>query len=373
MTAVGRILRVLGWSVAGALIAAFLVGYAAPYLPPARYWWTDLFAVLLPPLAATVGVLSAGLLVNATRGRRWAQGSLAAGLLVLILVRFGPRLVGDLGGSSHGPTMRLMTFNVPPTPQSAPAASSPLVTILDVTAPDVVAFQESWMVADDTPRARLLDTSTSLNWLLADSADFLPPTVLPPRTRIYQPVFGRTRLDSLRLYRSTNGGDEGSGLLYTRTRFRWAGRPAILYNIHLHTVGSIRPWRIVRSDWWSIEPWLRFVESYRTAALRRAAQARAIRKRIDREAHPVIVVGDFNSTPHQWVYRHLADGMADALQEGTWGPTPTFPAHRPLVQIDHVLAGPAWRVTAARVHEVHGPDPVSDHRPVTVALQWRGD
>jgi endonuclease/exonuclease/phosphatase (EEP) superfamily protein YafD len=36
------------------------------------------------------------------------------------------------------------------------------------------------------------------------------------------------------------------------------------------------------------------------------------------------------------------------------------------VRIDHVLAGPAWRVTSARVPSLR----LADHRPLLARLRW---
>jgi endonuclease/exonuclease/phosphatase family metal-dependent hydrolase len=43
---------------------------------------------------------------------------------------------------------------------------------------------------------------------------------------------------------------------------------------------------------------------------------------------------------------------------------PTYPAHRPLVQLDHLLAGPGLRAEAAEVLPGVG----SDHLPVRAQL-----
>ena len=79
----------------------------------------------------------------------------------------------------------------------------------------------------------------------------------------------------------------------------------------------------------------------------------------------MLVAGDFNSTPHQWAYRHIAQG----LRAGGGGAT--FPAWRPLVQIDHVLAGPAWCIEATTVLRPRAGRLISDHRPVVAQLRWR--
>jgi endonuclease/exonuclease/phosphatase family metal-dependent hydrolase len=81
---------------------------------------------------------------------------------------------------------------------------------------------------------------------------------------------------------------------------------------------------------------------------------------------PVLVVGDFNSTPHQWAYRHLAQGLQRVGSRDA-----TFPADRPVVRIDHILAGPAWEVVDARVPVPRQDTAISDHRPVTAQLRWR--
>jgi endonuclease/exonuclease/phosphatase family metal-dependent hydrolase len=54
----------------------------------------------------------------------------------------------------------------------------------------------------------------------------------------------------------------------------------------------------------------------------------------------------------------------------SWGGT--YPAERPLVQIDHVLASPAWQITAARI-PADGAAAVSDHRPGVARLRWKRD
>jgi endonuclease/exonuclease/phosphatase family metal-dependent hydrolase len=84
----------------------------------------------------------------------------------------------------------------------------------------------------------------------------------------------------------------------------------------------------------------------------------------------VLVVGDFNSTPHQWAYWHLAQGLQNAAARRVRGWAATFPAQRPIVQIDHVLASPAWQVTAARI-PANGAVGISDHRPVVAYLTWK--
>lgn len=365
-----RLFRVVGWGVLLVPAAVFLVGYTAPYLPPEHFWWTDLFAVFVPPLALFGSVVGIGCVLYGARRRAWTALVGGIALLVLIVVRFGPAISGESSPSGREEALTVMTYNLPPTPNPAATNPSPVSDLVQSEAPHVIALQESWLAGGPITRSTTEDTSPSLRGFVADSLGYGPPRAVPRTPRIYQPVLGRIPLDSLQMY-GPEEEESDSFFRYTRTRFRWDDRQAVLYNVHLHTVGQVRPWRADPDTWLRLDPWVRFFDSYRTAALRRAKQARAIRSRIEREQHPVIVAGDFNSTPHQWAFHHIADGLQYAVQKGAWEWTATFPARRPLVQIDHVLADPAWAITDTRVPALKATGAASDHRPLVVGLQWR--
>lgn len=80
---------------------------------------------------------------------------------------------------------------------------------------------------------------------------------------------------------------------------------------------------------------------------------------------PVIVAGDFNSTPTGKIFRTFA--RAAALRASPTLPIGTWPASRPRllgVAIDHVFTSPDIAHIARRV----GPSFRSDHRPIVVDL-----
>jgi endonuclease/exonuclease/phosphatase family metal-dependent hydrolase len=370
VTALRRILQALGWGAAGLLVGLFLVGYAAPYLSPARFWWADLFAVGLPVLSIGVGLLGVGLCGWGGVRRRWGRVAVGVGLLALLLVRFGPRLAAWGPAPADGDALQLMTFNVPA--GIGEASSTSLIDVVRREAPDVLALQESRLRTGRTPTADARGLSASVRALLDPAAGYRLPRGLPPATIIQQPVFGRGSLDSLSVHPLPPDGATSARSRYTRTQFSWRGRTVVLYNVHLHSVGEARPWTLLPEGWMSWGHWRTFLRTYREGALRRAQQARLLRRRLQREEHPVIIVGDFNSTPHQWAYRHVAQGLQSAVCRRVRGWGGTFPARRPLVQIDHVLADPAWQVTAARI-PADGAAAVSDHRPVVAHLRWKGE
>lgn len=359
-----RVLRFLAWSGAGLLVSAFLLGYAAPHLPPVHFWWTDLFAVLLPFLGVAVGLLGVGIVGQGAYRRTWGRVTVGTVLLLLVTVRFGAIPTGSPSGDDAD-ALRLMTFNLSPAFARGSDRGRTLAELVNRESPTVVTFQETWLETGSSSRAPLTVASWPLQVLLQDSVGYTLPHERPPQTQIYRPVLGRLRLDSISVHPLPPSGDTNPRSRYTRTYFTWQGRPVVLYNVHLHTVGT-RPWDLLdRSQ--SLGRWRAFLRTYREGALHRAEQARRIRRHIEQETRPVLVVGDFNSTPHQWAYQHIAQGLRAA------GGTATFPARWPLVQIDHVLVGPEWRIDSATVPAPEVDGFISDHRPVVVQIRWRDD
>ena len=148
----------------------------------------------------------------------------------------------------------------------------------------------------------------------------------------------------------------------TRNEVEWQGQRIAVFNVHLHSFGSQRPWK----DGASLSPraWKAALRSYRDDFRRRAEQARQLRRWLDEEPLPFLVCGDFNSTPANWAYGHISRGFRDSFGSGGEGWGMTFPARLPLVRIDYVLASPHWGVRRAYVYDGLS----SDHRPVVAEL-----
>lgn len=369
MNTLRRLLRMGGWGASVLLIVVFLLGYAAPYLSPTHFWWLDLVAVFVPVLGSAVGLLTAWLCVWGAVRRQWRQVALGGILSVFLLVRFGGHVTA-WGPSQADPTsLRIMTFNVPLHMVKQQTRAASLADLVDREAPHMLAFQESRIKTHKRKQGRN-GTSHSIGKFLDESGTYALPRGYPVPATIQQPVLGRMALDSMSMHALPPDGRKNARARYTRTEFTWQGRPAVLYNVHLHTIGRERPWLMKPSEWTTPSAWMEFFRAYRESTLRRAQQARLIRRHIERETHPVIVVGDFNSTPHQWAYRHIAQGLQSAVNQRIRGWGATFPAQYPLVQIDHILVDPAWQVTEARIPPM-GTPPVSDHRAVVAHLRWK--
>ena len=96
----------------------------------------------------------------------------------------------------------------------------------------------------------------------------------------------------------------------------------------------------------------------------RAEEAAQIRAVLSQEELPYIICGDFNSTPHQWVYWHLHRGHQDVFEVAGSGWGGTYHSVVPLVRIDHILTSPHWRIQGARVLR----STASDHRPLVAEI-----
>jgi endonuclease/exonuclease/phosphatase (EEP) superfamily protein YafD len=83
---------------------------------------------------------------------------------------------------------------------------------------------------------------------------------------------------------------------------------------------------------------------------------------------PLLVAGDFNLPVESRIYRESWGGFINAFSRSGRGFGFTRFNGWIRVRIDHVLAGPGWRVDRAWV----GPDVGSDHRPVVADLVWTG-
>jgi hypothetical protein len=162
--------------------------------------------------------------------------------------------------------------------------------------------------------------------------------------------------------------------LALRSHLRWEGRDVVVYNVHLRSFGSLKPWQDPAVRLFHPSTWVPYLRQYRTVYAKRGDEAAQIADRIAEETLPVIVAGDFNSTADNWSTRRLrsaggvdrTDAVAAAGGRG-WGRT--YHAQHPFVRIDFVFVDPALEVTSA----VTTPVGFSDHRPVRVGLRWRAE
>jgi endonuclease/exonuclease/phosphatase (EEP) superfamily protein YafD len=347
------------------LLIAVTAGLAAGVLHPSTFWWAQLCAAFLPYLALALAAAAAGSMI----ARRWGWFALHALVLALVVLRtFAP--------ASHDPRppsaddLVLMTFNAPQYGPSVETLRDSMVGLIRARRPDILAMQEAWIRGPLDPEpehlaAHLEAVDAVLPYRvmagLRDGESYVPVLF---REGAAEPI--DARILGLPTRRDAGESDE------LRVRFRWQGREAVLYNIHLRSYGAAKPWRDPRLDVLRPATWLPYLRQYRDAYRGRAAEVERLAEAIDRETLPVIVAGDFNEGPFSWAYRRLSrvagGGMRqDAFHVAGRGDGRTYSGRRPVVRIDYVLADPAFEVVDAVVPATT----ISDHRPLLVRLRWR--
>ncbi len=357
------------------LLLLVAAGWGAGYLHPDLFWWAQLCAAFLPYLAVALGMAA----VYPLLVRRWGWFALHALVLVVVVSRSIPADVFDNPVDPQPDDLVMMTFNVPQVGPSAEVLGDSVAALAASVQPDLVALQETILAAplSDTTGFRFVGPQAQA---LMDSLGFGVPAIRwdtrfgPPFTEV--PILARTVEDSAMAMEAEEvvmgAVDQDNVTEAVRLQFRWQGRPAVLYGVHLRSYGVPKPWQDPALDALSPRTWLPYLRGYRDAYRARALEVERLVERIAAETAPVIVAGDFNEGPFSWAYRQIRDAgtrRADAFLAAGEGDGRTYHARRPVVRIDYVLADPAFEVVSARVRATT----FSDHRPVVVRLRWRAE
>ena len=104
------------------------------------------------------------------------------------------------------------------------------------------------------------------------------------------------------------------------------------------------------------------------AFVMRAEQAEIISNYIKESPYPVVVMGDFNDTPHSFTYRKIRKGLHDAFRKSGKGFGYTYSGDLPKFRIDYILySDPLISETFKRIKRDY-----SDHYPITTRLYLPG-
>ena len=103
------------------------------------------------------------------------------------------------------------------------------------------------------------------------------------------------------------------------------------------------------------------------ASERRIQQARIVHDDAERSPHPVLLVGDMNTTPVSHTYRVLQSGLRDAfLESSNWELGHTYEMHHIGVRIDYILHSKQLSASDFEVPHVD----YSDHYPVITTIHY---
>ena len=349
------------------VIALFSIGFASAYLPPLWFWWTGLPASLLPFLA--LGAAGLGLLHAVLRHSRWTAAHFA--VVVLFVIRAGwPASLqieaqADGGAFPNADTLTVMSFNYTPqerSPEHAPVLRNTFGHLASTYTPDLIAMQ-SIRVFQRRGRVTLingLDTLAAVGYQAQPDTGFTP---IDTRVPLFTRLQGAMRQEPIVLE-----AQQGTDRHIIRAELAWRGRDIVVYNVHLRSFERGYALELLEAGRYR-DALRELVAVYRRDVLRRVEEVRELRRRIERETKPTLLVGDLNASPFNWEYRHVRGALRDAPAHlgGNW--RFTWHTRLPLARIDHVLTSAHWDALSMHVDATT----ISDHFPLVVTLRFRGD
>lgn len=339
----------------------FLAGYAARYIHPKAAWWLQLFGIVLPYSA----ILIVGLSLPVFLSKRKRLRAVHVALLMLVLVRFPPWVV--LGsGRADDADLSILTYNTPGVTTSPDRdVRLALGELAETLEPDFIALQEVyWRYAYG--RKGISGRGDLFNLVMEGGYADAPDSVAG-RIITHQPVVSVIPIERVEQHEFSEFEGEEDPLDVIKVASVWQDRPFTIYNIHLASYGPQKPWQEEEDR--RLEPtvWRGYLRRYRRAILRRAWQAERVKELLEQDQGAYIVTGDFNTTSHNWSYRHIASGLRDAMRDAGAGTGLTYHRKRPIARIDFVLASRDFRFSSARVVDGHS----SDHLAVFVTVGWK--
>ena len=293
------------------------VGTVALFL--GRWPWLLPLGLLVPMALASRRIRTITLTaVAAAVGLFWIMG-LSTGL---------GRLTASVGAL---PRIRVVTFNM----AARPAVAARLPGLLAASAPDLLAIQEcaaeieaGLFSAAGYSFHRSLSNCLVSRWPVLSAAEQPAQTIR----------------------------DAGGSGLVTRYRIDGPTGPFDITNVHLNTP---------RNGFEALLQGNRDgPELVRRGTVLRDIESRRARRWVDQGGPPRLVVGDFNTPEESVIFRSAWGDLTEAFDQGGIGFGFTRYNGWIRLRIDHVLAGPGFRVVRAEVL----PDYGSDHRPLMAEL-----
>ncbi len=368
-----RVVSFVFWTLDAFVAGLFVLAWLARHVRPDGVTWPiQLIAVGFPYLTLAVGLL----LVLQVFRRKWRSVSIHAILLAFAFVRYGGVSASNEPSVAPPDTLSVLTYNVSRFFGEAEGKARRLAVFVDLLSPDVIALQEGQMSFDPGTNGRAEVRPLNHFALLKDSLGYDAP--MPTRSGVgaglsYARLVTLSRDNQLAMHVHTLRirDENDASRQFVRTEHAWSGRRIALYNTHLRSYGSEKPWSDTTFHALSPSTWRPFLRRYRSSIIERAIESDSLRALIEADPLPVVVAGDFNSTMHNWSYGRIQSfGLDDAWRMRGEGRSATYHVKLPIARIDFVLVDPRLRVLSA---ELIDETTLSDHFPLLVRLAWKDD
>jgi endonuclease/exonuclease/phosphatase family metal-dependent hydrolase len=310
---------------------------ASIYIPADEFLLAGVASVAVPFFIACCGIALVYFLV-----KRSAWAWLPAGVLLFFFIRVqGLFSIGAWTGTKgQTPHARIISYNVKALGYYTRGSNYPenfaaLSSWLGREQPDIVCLQET--------------VPTHFN------------SVLPSYSRYFSGKETREK-DSLGLFIISRFPIIASGKLEfafnSFNRLIWADvvintDTIKIINVHLKSYNFDKTSRLNK------------YKSIRSALIARSYHAKLIRKFIERSHYKVILCGDFNETPHSYVYQALSESMNNAYEDAGLGYAYSYRFIGMPVRIDHIFADPAIAFVHYRTHDEVT---LSDHFPIETSI-----
>lgn len=138
-----------------------------------------------------------------------------------------------------------------------------------------------------------------------------------------------------------------------------------LQSIHLGNDGENVVEKILNEQEADIKSSRQVIGKLKRGYIKRAPQADAVAKAIQKSPYKVIICGDFNDTPVSYTYYQISKGLKDVFTNKGLGVGATFAGKIPWLRIDYILSDPSFRVKSYHLSKVY----MSDHFPIVAIFE----
>lgn len=350
-------------------VILLLISYLSPYVDPQEFWPFAFLSLAYIPLL-TVNFIFI-IIWMFRRGKRvYALFSIAA-----ILIGLGP-LQSHIGWNwpiqeqsknrTNPNDLRVLTYNVHlfrgfDQKGTEPEIKEQALAVINELSPDVVCLQEYY-----SRQKGKHNISVEFSKELGLHHQYFHPTAQNEYDSYGLAIFSKYPIVASGHLPDFEQGV--NSIIYADIEKE--GMIIRIYNIHLRSYG------FQKEDYDFIagptdEPLERRLTSTKRIGGRlkraftlRSMQARSLRRHLEDNEMPFLILGDFNDTPLSYAVNHVGEGLSNAFREKGWGLGKTYNGDFPNFQIDFIWASPEFEVKSYQIVKKK----LSDHYPVWADL-----